>query len=260
MQIAKPARRANGQPHADPTDIAYGSGRIDQPGPGQAAPGQAGPPVARRRRPLRIALAVLLLAACGLGGAYLYTSTSHSSSVVEVRRNVPRGSVLTALDLTAVTIGQTVGVNTVPADQLATQVGQIAKYDLTAGSLLNPASLTIQAQPDRGRVQIGLRLQPGQIPTEPMTAGTPLQLVYAPSGTNGGGGTTTGGTASGSTTSSAAAAAANTAYPAVLVSMANEADGTAVQMTVDVPATNSIAITKLAAAGNIGVIRLSTRH
>lgn len=249
----RPVRSDNARPgHLENVDALSGGGaRPDQPGPTQA-----GPSPVRRRRPLMVALAVVLLAVCGLGGAALFQSNSRSSSVVEVRRTVPRGSVVTALDLTTVTIGQTAGVSTVPAGQLAAQVGLIARYDLTEGSLLNSAALTTEAAPAAGRVQIGLRLQPGQIPTEAMMPGTPLQLVYAPSGNSGGGAAPTG-----STSGPAEAGAVSTAiYPAVLVSMAGETDGTAVQMTVDVPTANAAVITRLAAAGNIGVIRLSTRR
>lgn len=251
----RPARFRNAPPgRPGSADTPAGDGSYpDQPGPTQA-----GPSPVRRRRPLMVALAVVLLAVCGLGGAALFQSNSRSSSVVEVRRTVPRGSVVTALDLTTVTIGQTAGVSTVPANQLASQVGLIARYDLTEGSLLNSASLTSEAAPASGRVQIGLRLQPGQIPTEAMMPGTPLQLVYAPSG-NSGGGAAPAGSTSGSS-GSAAGAVSTALYPAVLVSMAGETDGTAVQMTVDVPTANAAVITRLAAAGNIGVIRLSTRR
>lgn len=221
----------------------------------RTAPGAPVGP-ARRRRWSRVALAVILIVVCGLGGAFLFQQSSKSVEVVAVRQTVHRGSVLTAADLTTVSIGQTPGIATVPASQLAGQVGQIASYDLVAGSLLNANALTTDPQPALDHAQVGLRLQPGQIPTETLPPGTPLTLVYAPASSDNTAGAGTS-TASGS---ASAAAPPTVRYLATVVSERPQADGNAVLLTVDVAETNAPLIAQLAAAGNLGVIRMSERH
>ena len=208
---------------------------------------------------------------CALGTVYWFKASAKSVDVVVIRQTVPRGSTVTALDLTTASVGQLPGVSTVPADQLASEVGMIARYDLVAGSPLNAAALTSNPQPAKGHVQIGLRLQPGQIPSEPLTPGNPLLLVYAPTTqdnqdngstgqTTSGGTTTEGGTTASGTPGTTTASGSAQNWPAVLVSLQAQPDGTSTLMTVDVVGTNAPVIAHAAAAGNIAVVRLSSQR
>ncbi|MFD0530801.1 hypothetical protein ACFQ1I_35745 [Kitasatospora arboriphila] len=62
---------------------------------------------ARRRRPAVLAMAVALIAAGGLGGAALYTSSGQRIAVLAVARDIPMGQAVTADDLVVAHIAAT---------------------------------------------------------------------------------------------------------------------------------------------------------
>ena len=209
-----------------------------RPAPAQAAPTLPGGP-RKRYRPVRIALAVVLMAVVGLGTLYLYRSASQSAAVVQVRSDIARGTVIKTTDLTSVTIGTTPGVPTVPADQLQSMVGRYARWDLTAGTLLAPGQVTEDPQPAKGRSQIGLQLTPGRTVPGDLPSGTLVRLVVtAPDGTP----EFSSGTANG------------TAFAAVLVGSTGAPDGVNTLTTVDVNAKQATTLAQLAAQGRIVVV------
>lgn len=193
----------------------------------------------KRYRPARIALAVVLMAVVGLGALYLYRSASQSTSVVQVRSNIARGAVIKTTDLTAITIGSTPGVPTVPANQLQTMVGKRAQWDLTGGTLLAPNQVTDDPQPAKGRTQIGLQLTPGRTVPGDLPPGTLLRLIVtAPDGNP----QFNSGTSNG------------TAFTAVLVAATGAPDGVNTLTTVDANAKQATTIAQLAAQGRLVVV------
>ena len=192
-----------------------------------------------RRRPARVALAVLLIVLAGLGGLYLWTAASSSTSVVQVSADVARGQLIQPGDLTTVTIGSTPGVATIPADQIDTLTGQRARWDLTAGTLLSPDQVTEDLQPGQGRTRISLQVSPGRMVNDTLPPGTRVRLVVtAPDGSP----EFNSGTRNG------------TAYTAVLVSTNPAPDGANLLVTIDAAAGQATTVAQLAAQGRLFVV------
>jgi hypothetical protein len=68
----------------------------------------------------------------------------------------------------------------IPADQAQTLVGQRAAYDLVAGSLVAPESVTPAALPATQRAVVGMKLAGGRAPADFLVPGAPVRLVALP--------------------------------------------------------------------------------
>lgn len=130
-----------------------------------------------RRRPLFTALGALLVVMCGLGGAALFTNLSDATPVVAMQVSVVRGQAITRDDLTTANISTDPVLQTVPAAQLGSLIGQTATTDLPAGSLVGPDSVTSDPIPAPGESVVGLLLNPGQLPGTALAPGDKIRII-----------------------------------------------------------------------------------
>ncbi len=138
----------------------------------------------RPRRNLRwIAAGALAISLGGLGAALLYANLSSSVSVIAVKHTVYRDQVILADDLIITSLAPPPGVETVPAAQLGGIVGKTALTDLPAGGLVGPRSVG-EPVVAVGTVRVGLRLEPGRLPSTELPPGAGVLLV--PVGREGG--------------------------------------------------------------------------
>ena len=133
-----------------------------------------------RRRPGLITAGVALAMLGALVAVWLVTSAGDRADVVMLARDVPYGASLTSADLalTAVAVDPTVA--TVPADDAASLVGQVAAADLVAGSLLAPGQVSAMAPPGPGEVLVPLPVSTERLPASGLTAGDRLLVVDTP--------------------------------------------------------------------------------
>lgn len=137
----------------------------------------AGSAPLRARHNLRwVAAGVLAICLGGLGAALLYGTLSSARTVVTVKRTVYRDQVITAADLGTTSAVPAAGIDTVPAGELETVIGETARFDLAEGSLLSPRSYGDPAV-SQGTALLGLRLAAGRLPSAPMPPGTEVLLV-----------------------------------------------------------------------------------
>lgn len=162
--------RGRSRPAATPDHISAGA-------PSTPVPAS---PVKGRRNPKWIALGVVALCLGALGGLFLYTDLSKAQTVVAVTSTVYRGSVVKATDLTAVTVGSTPGIRTVPAARLETLVGQRAAVDLLAGSLLPADAIAPVVLPAAKRALVGVNLPVGRAPQGFLVPGSAVRLIALP--------------------------------------------------------------------------------
>jgi hypothetical protein len=172
----------------------------------------------------------------GLGAALLYVNLSGAASVITIKRTVYRDQVISADDLAITALAAPPGVETVPGDRLGDIVGKTALTDLGAGGLLSPRAFGDPVMAT-GAVRVGLRLEPGRLPSSQLPPGTSVQLVpVAREGT--------------AVPSGPSVAAVTASAPQV------QTDGsTLIDVTVAAAAGERIA--QLAAAGQLSIIRLS---
>jgi hypothetical protein len=133
-----------------------------------------------RRRPLLIALAVVLTVAGAIGGSVLWRTATSATEVVMVRQDVARGELITAADVGTVRMATDPSLKTVAATELGSLVGKRAAADLTAGTLLSPAEVSDAVVPGPGESLMGVPIAAGMMPAEPLKAGDTVRLV--PSG------------------------------------------------------------------------------
>lgn len=138
------------------------------------------PPPKLRRRPALVALGVALVALGGLAAAFLVTSVTDTESVLALRVDVDRGTVIEAGDLVVAQVGADPALNPVAADERDEIVGQRAARDLSAGSLLADGSVTEEVIPAEGESLVGVALTPAQLPGTDLRSGDVVRIVNTP--------------------------------------------------------------------------------
>ncbi|WP_063748871.1 SAF domain-containing protein [Streptomyces sp. NRRL B-24484] len=135
---------------------------------------------ARRRRPAVLAMAVALIAAGGLGGAALYTSSGQRIAVLALARDVPMGQIVTADDLVVAHIAGDPVLRPLDARDRTRTIGMRATTDLRRGALLLKADVTTAPvlQPDQQTV--GLAAKRTQLPATRLQPGLQVLVVSTP--------------------------------------------------------------------------------
>ncbi len=204
-------------------------------------PASERPRVRLRRNPRWLLGGVLAVVLGGLSTAFLFASLTASDPVLRLNRTVYRGEVLTAADLTVVSVARGLDVRTVPSSGLDAVVGQAAVVDLASGSLLVEGAVG-PPELGQGLARVGVKVAAGRLPAaSALTPGTSVLVVGLP-------GTGVGGAASEGPPASIGATLANA--PSQLP------DG---QWVVDVivPATSAESIARLSGADRVALVKLA---
>lgn len=228
-------------PSANPAQQQPPHQRASQPSqPTARVPAPAATTTRLRRNPKWIALGIVALCLGALGSFVLYNQLADARDVVAVRTSVSRGAQITATDLTVVRVGDTPGVNTVPAAQLDALVGEHAAVDLPAGTMLAPVMIAPVVVPGIGHSLIGVKLDVGRAPNGFLRSGSPIRLIAVPP-------------------AGAAAnykdAYSNLSIDATVVDASGTADGQSVLLDVDVAADQAAQAATLAATARLVAVR-----
>ena len=215
--------------------------RRRSPRPGPDGPTTPVPPrLPGRRNPRWIALGVIAICLGGLLAYAVYARVSTETRVLALASTVYRGEVVEASDLTTVVLhGQPPGPTVTATDQ-ASVLGKRAVFDLPAGALVAPGSLTDTSVPDGGRSVVGLRLASGRAPATLLVPSAPVRVVALPAPANGTG---------------AKDALAGKTYAGRVVRTTPGADGTSTVVDVEVDAGQAPTIASLGAQDRVALVR-----
>lgn len=193
-----------------------------------------------RRNPRWMALGVIAICLGGLLAYAVYARVSTETRVLTLSSTVYRGEVVEAADLASVVLhGEPPGPTVAATDQ-AGVVGRRAAFDLPAGSLVAPGSLTDATVPDGGRSVVGLRLATGRAPATLLVPSAPVRIVALPAPSNGTG---------------AADSLVGKTYAGRVVGATPGADGTSTVVDVEVDAGQAPTIASLGAQDRIALVR-----
>lgn len=201
-----------------------------------AAPANVSPPPKLRRRPLLVGLAIVLIAAGGLGAAWLTTAVGNTHNVIAIRGDVPRGAVIKDSDLTMASINTDPALHVVLSTRRSQIVGKRAAVDLAAGSLITPGSVTDQTIPQQGQSLVGVTLTAAQMPAITLRPGDPVRFIGTPRAQD------------------AAPTDAPTSISATVIDTRAAGDGGQTVIDVTVPSAHSAGLAALAATGRIALI------
>lgn len=162
---------------ADPTASRRKRERKTAPAP-DAVPVAA--PIKQRRRPALIGLGVALVALGGVGAAYLATSVTDTQQVIVINENVPRGTQIQEQDLGRADITVDPSLDQVPFADAGSVVGQVAAFDLVAGSILTTTSFTSETVPGEGEALVGVAVTRAQLPSVALVPGDNVVIVATP--------------------------------------------------------------------------------
>lgn len=154
----------------------------DEAGPSiEARPGHNHlPRLRRRRRRWVLALCAALVAAGGLGSAFVFTSVNDTQEVLVVSSDIKRGETIEAGDLSVVRVSVDPALTPVPGSRKAELEGSRAAVDLWAGTLLTEQAVADNLVPGEGESLVGISLTPAQMPSEPLYGGDVVRIVTTP--------------------------------------------------------------------------------
>src|SRR5664279_2265952 len=133
----------------------------------------------RSRRPLMLALMVLLMVVSALAGWFFVQKSTERVAVVGVAHDVAWGQEIHAADLVAVEVVPDPALKPVTWDQRSTLVGQLAATDLQTGMLVTSRSVTDERVPPSGEALVGVLVKSGQVPVTPLSPQDQVLLVPA---------------------------------------------------------------------------------
>ncbi|WP_148232262.1 SAF domain-containing protein [Janibacter sp. HTCC2649] len=194
------------------------------------------PPPKLRRRPVLVAASIAAVCVGGLLGAFAWTASSDTRSVVAVRSAVERGAVIGREDLMAVQVGVDPALTPVPAGQVETLVGQRAAVDMAAGTLVTRDQVSATVLPPRGFSVVGVALPASLLPGEPLVTGDQVRVVATP----GAGGEVVDGPP--------------VTIPATVVGQHPDPDTGATVVSVQVPESRAAELAARAATGNVAIV------
>ncbi|MCU7821757.1 hypothetical protein KSNIM_08785 [Kitasatospora sp. DSM 101779] len=125
-------------------------------------------------------MAIALIAAGGLGGAALYTSSGQRIAVLAVARDVPMGQTITADDLVVAHIAGDPVLRPLDARDRARTIGLRATTDLKRGALLLKADVTADPALQPGQQIVGLAAKRTQLPAARLQPGLQVLVVSTP--------------------------------------------------------------------------------
>jgi len=131
----------------------------------------------RRRKPLFYVICVGLMCLGAVVSAFAFTRASHAQQVVAVADTIHAGQTITSADLKLVNLSSDSDLQTIPASQQSTVVGQVALLDMAAGSIVTPESYGESVIPAKGQAVVGLSLTPAQMPAGSINVGDRVSLV-----------------------------------------------------------------------------------
>jgi hypothetical protein len=137
----------------------------------------------RQRRPGRAALAVVLI----LGGAalsgYLAITSGNKQSVLALARDVADGNVITAADLTTISVSAP-DVDAIPASQFDEVVAKRyrAQGKYPRGLILVTGMLRPFEVPGTGYVSVAVLVPEGAFPPQTINSGNAVKVLYTPKG------------------------------------------------------------------------------
>lgn len=163
------------------TDTARDGGAPRAGGPGRAPSTPTSTVGSTQRRASRnrgrIAVGVLVMAACALGGGLAFANVADRSPMLVVAQPVRAGEVIDAADLREALVGSSPGGSTIAASQRSAVVGRTAAVDLVVGSFLARGQLATGPVAGTGEAVSGATLKEGQFPIELATGDRVLVVI-----------------------------------------------------------------------------------
>jgi len=133
----------------------------------------------RRRRPMMIVAAALLVGIGILVSVAMYQQVNRQVPVLVVTRDVAAGGALTTADLGTASIAAT-GVSDIPARQRNQVIGLVAGTALRPGMLLVASDLVSSLPPAPGQVLVAVSLRPAALLASGVAPGDHVTLVATP--------------------------------------------------------------------------------
>ncbi len=131
-----------------------------------------------RRRPSWVLLGTLLVAVAGLLGAWVFTASTETISVMVAAREIGPGEVVTATDMRVVEMGKTGGLRAIQSSQQDLVIGRAARGPIPEGTVLNTGLFAAEGQViPAGWVVVGAALEPGAAPSAQLAAGDRVRVL-----------------------------------------------------------------------------------
>lgn len=146
---------------------------------GPKAEGFTAPAALAKKRPLAGLFFVVLILT---GGTITYTSLQASGNelVMVAKGDIARGSVITADNLTTISVSKDSTAGAVLSKDVSSVVGKNATVDLPQGSLLLQSNISSGLEVKAGTSVVGVALTAAQLPSRTLKAGDKVRIIRTP--------------------------------------------------------------------------------
>jgi flagella basal body P-ring formation protein FlgA len=132
----------------------------------------------KKRRPSWVLLGVVMVGLAALLGAYVFSTTSKTVSVLVAARDLSPGDVVTIADLRVEDVGHSEVLRTISPAEQGSILGQAARGPIPRGTLLNTGLFVSRDQViPAGYVVVGVALDPGAVPVSSMAVGDRVEIL-----------------------------------------------------------------------------------
>lgn len=132
----------------------------------------------KKRRPSWVLLGVVMVGLAALLGAYVFSTTSKTVSVLVAARDLSPGDIVTVTDLQVEDIGRSDVLRTIAPAEQNLIVGQAARGPIPRGTLLNTALFASRDHViPTGFVVVGVAMEPGAVPVSSMAVGDRVEIL-----------------------------------------------------------------------------------
>ena len=134
----------------------------------------------RKSRIPEIALGLVIVALSGLGSLWWYSTAAERTDVLALRESVSQGETIVLEDLVRVSIATDDPVTSLAEAEFQSIIGQVAAFDLEAGTLITRSMFAQVSTVADGEVVVGLSLPIGRIPAITPLPGETMAVVLVP--------------------------------------------------------------------------------
>jgi hypothetical protein len=142
-------------------------------------PGKAGDP--RKRNPIWLAGGLLLVLACALGGALLFSSADERVAVLVAADTLAPGVPVDRSSFVVAQVAADSNVAIIEPDMVDSLVGRLPAGPIPQGTVISEG-LLVDAMPlEADEMIIGVALDPGEAPSDSIEVGVPVELIVVSS-------------------------------------------------------------------------------
>lgn len=142
-------------------------------------------PRKKTRRWQRIALGILIIVAFSVGGVFWQLSLTNTIEVLATNRAIAGGEAISRIHLRVVEINDSDSISYIKAEDINAVIGMTASVQIGEGTIITPEVFSFSTPLSNREAIIGVALDAGQYPIQPLLRGDLVDVIVFTAGAPG---------------------------------------------------------------------------